>query len=343
MKLNLLLLICTVGVTTTFAKVSTTKDTTSQKATTAKIFGGRGQYRTWDIGINGGITADEVALGGTNDFNSTKPNIAGNIFIKKQLAHSFALQGDITYGYVSGQNTALSGDNSPQALSSNPKGNFASFKTAYLSFGLSSVINVATINYINRPNMINFFLTAGAGLNHFRPIDVLANGQEWSIRAGLASNNGFAGKSEVIDEFYLPVGAGVKFKLTNVVGLNLGYTMNFVDGDTFDGSKADGNLHKDKYSFGFAGLSFTLGKKSKPNLEWVNPVAMMYDELSDPDLAKEVAALKGRVKNVENSVDGLKKDSDGDGVADQFDKCPNTPAGTVVDGSGCPLPLKKTE
>ncbi len=31
-------------------------------------------------------------------------------------------------------------------------------------------------------------------------------------------------------------------------------------------------------------------------------------------------------------------DSDGDGVMDQFDKCPNTPKGVRVDGSGCPLP-----
>jgi OOP family OmpA-OmpF porin len=32
------------------------------------------------------------------------------------------------------------------------------------------------------------------------------------------------------------------------------------------------------------------------------------------------------------------EDSDGDGVMDQLDKCPNTPRGTKVDGSGCPLP-----
>ncbi len=36
-------------------------------------------------------------------------------------------------------------------------------------------------------------------------------------------------------------------------------------------------------------------------------------------------------------------DSDGDGVMDRFDKCPNTPKGTRVDGSGCPLPETKTE
>jgi OOP family OmpA-OmpF porin len=31
-------------------------------------------------------------------------------------------------------------------------------------------------------------------------------------------------------------------------------------------------------------------------------------------------------------------DSDGDGVTDDLDKCPGTPAGTAVDASGCPLP-----
>ncbi len=36
-------------------------------------------------------------------------------------------------------------------------------------------------------------------------------------------------------------------------------------------------------------------------------------------------------------------DSDGDGVMDQFDKCPDTPKGVRVDGSGCPLPEPKVE
>ena len=64
---------------------------------------------------------------------------------------------------------------------------------------------------------------------------------------------------------------------------------------------------------------------------------MMYDELYDPALRAEVEALKGRVSAVETAVSDLKKDSDGDGVSDQFDKCPNTPAGTVVDGAGCAI------
>ncbi len=35
---------------------------------------------------------------------------------------------------------------------------------------------------------------------------------------------------------------------------------------------------------------------------------------------------------------GAPKDSDSDGVPDTLDKCPNTPLGTAVDGTGCPLP-----
>src|SRR5690606_30942259 len=34
-------------------------------------------------------------------------------------------------------------------------------------------------------------------------------------------------------------------------------------------------------------------------------------------------------------------DDDGDGVANRYDKCPDTPENTKVDGAGCPLPEPK--
>src|SRR5690606_9654547 len=77
-------------------------------------------------------------------------------------------------------------------------------------------------------------------------------------------------------------------------------------------------------------------------LQWNNPVANLYDELKDPALRNEVEALKQRVTTLEGTVNELGKDSDGDGVADRFDKCPDTPAGTVVDGSGCPIKFPET-
>src|ERR1700759_5869121 len=39
---------------------------TSDSATTAKVFGGRGQYNTWSVAVNVGVTAPSVATGGVN-------------------------------------------------------------------------------------------------------------------------------------------------------------------------------------------------------------------------------------------------------------------------------------
>ncbi len=53
-----------------------------------------------------------------------------------------------------------------------------------------------------------------------------------------------------------------------------------------------------------------------------------------------VLALGGTSKAIPAPVD-KPLDSDGDGVNDQFDKCPHTPAGVVVDKDGCPLDSDK--
>jgi OOP family OmpA-OmpF porin len=293
----------------------------AQDATTsssAKVFGGRSQYRSWSIGVNAGVLSPFVAIGGSNDFNKMDVNLGYGISLRKQLGHAFGLEGNIFRGKVSGTSEA-----GPDKLAVN------GFETE-MQYGidLRGVVNVATVDFLRRENSVNFFVTAGYGLVAYNPI-VDGNDNK--------GNFGDNGDKDFIKEAYIPVGAGVKFKVSDRVAFNLGYTMHFIDGDNFDGVYAKATT-KDKFSYGYAGLEFSLGSKSKPNLDWVNPLALMYDELKDPSLRNEVEALKTRVTAVEASVEALKKDSDGDGVADQFDKCPGTPAGTAVDGSGCPLP-----
>ena len=290
-------------------------------SSSAKVFGGRGQYRSWSFGINGGVLSPFVAIGGTNDFNKMDVNLGYGISLRKQLGHAFGLEGNIFRGKVSGsrQNATIS-----------PK----EFETEIgYAADIRGVVNVATVDFLRRENSVNFFVTAGYGLMAYNPKVTLANGTVVNNKGKFGEN----GDHDFIKEAYIPVGAGIKFKVSDRVSFNLAYTMNFVDGDNVDGVYANGTS-KDKYSYANAGLEFSLGSKAKPNLDWVNPVAMMYDELKDPSLRQEVEALKNRVSNVEKSVEDLKKDSDGDGVADQFDKCAGTPAGTKVDGSGCPLP-----
>jgi OOP family OmpA-OmpF porin len=305
-----------------------TTETTTSTTTTAKVFGGAGQYNTWSIGVNVGATSNSLATGGSSDFNGNKVNLGFGLDLKKQLAHSFSLQLNLRGGKVEGN--AGGAGYITDGVTGN---NYTSFSTKFWQGAISGEVNVATIDYLRRENAINFLVNAGAGLVNFKPTVYGANTPGFPTTASATYPNS-------VTELVIPVGVGVKFKLSDAVGLKLGYTENFVDDDIFDGVKK-GYPTKDHYSYGYAGLDFTLGSKSKANLEWVNPVAMMYDELYDEALRKEVEALKGRVTNVENAVNDLKKDSDGDGVADQFDKCPNTAAGTVVDGAGCAIVFPK--
>ncbi|MDN3550169.1 OmpA family protein [Mucilaginibacter aquaedulcis] len=309
-----------------------TATTTSTETTTPKVFGGAGQYNKFSIGVNVGATSPSVATGGSNDFTHNKVQLGYGISFREQLAHSFGLQLDLHGGKVEGDNSKYPGTGSGYDAQS--------FQTKFWSGTLSGVVNVATIDFLRRKNSVNFFVTAGAGLALYTPKVTFKDGTVVDYDGIAGGTAGAPGTSKFVKELIIPIGAGVKFRLSDAVALNLGYTETFVDGDNFDGLNR-AYPTKDKYGYGYAGLEFTLGSKSKPSLEWVNPVALMYDELYDAALRQEVEALKGRVTNVETAVNDLKKDSDGDGVADQFDKCPGTAAGSVVDGSGCVIVFPK--
>src|SRR5690606_38434540 len=73
------------------------------------------------------------------------------------------------------------------------------------------------------------------------------------------------------------------------------------------------------------GINFNLGNKAKSvePLYWLNPLDHAYNELSYP---RHMVL-----------PDPILPDSDGDGITDQFDKCPGTPAGVAVDSHGCPM------
>jgi OOP family OmpA-OmpF porin len=53
--------------------------------------------------------------------------------------------------------------------------------------------------------------------------------------------------------------------------------------------------------------------------------------------ASEIASPDGMTRFVERVFLTARYDSDGDGVADDKDQCPNTPKGTAVNSKGCPL------
>ncbi len=95
------------------------------------------------------------------------------------------------------------------------------------------------------------YVSVGAGLAGYKPSVTL--------------NNGTVFPAYKVTEFILPVGAGLKFNLSNSVNLDLGYKMYFVDGDNLDATRRVNN-HKDRFSYSFVGLEFELGGKNKSKL-----------------------------------------------------------------------------
>ena len=324
------------------------------------VFGGRSQYRTWSIGVNGGFTTPSVLIGGSNAFGQKvgygqyKLREYYGLTVRKQLSSWFGIEGAINRGRIFAHNeNGLKTYIDAGWPNVDPNGYESAETSVQYAMSLNGVFQLATIDFLRRENAVNFYASVGYGVLAANPVLYTdADGSNGAWDASDAYGEGTWGdRDSKTDrkyrrEAYIPVGVGVKFKLSDRVALNLGYTMNFVDSKSLfgpsatNGSAPTSSVAKganDKYSYTYAGLEFSLGSSSKPDLTWHNPVSTLYDELKDPSLRNELEALKQRVSTLEGIVDELNNDEDGDGVSDRFDKCPGTPAGTQVDGSGCPI------
>ena len=122
--------------------------------------------------------------------------------------------------------------------------------------------------------------------------------------------------------------AGVAFKLSTRVNLAIEDRHTFVKNDLLDGQQWQENVYgspvttgnNDSYNYLSVGLNFNLGAKSVEPLWWLNPLDYAYSEINNPKHMK----LPKPVFD----------DADGDGVIDQLDREPNTPAGCPVDTHG---------
>jgi hypothetical protein len=106
--------------------------------------------------------------------------------------------------------------------------------------------------------------------------------------------------------FALPLSCGVKLKLTPRFDVNIGITYHIAFSDYIDNVKSGSS---DKYLFTSASFTWHLFRLPKKERE---EASQLYAEMD-------------------------KADSDGDGVLDADDLCPNTPKGVKADAKGCPI------
>ena len=277
---------------------------------------------TWSIGVNGGVLTPISPLGGKNDFSNWKANFGYGLYVKKQITPYFSLRLDGVRGKLSGDNSE------PFESGLTPSSAVNAFETDLTYSGsLNAVVNLFNIDMFRKENAVQLYASAGAGLA----------GYQVKTSPTAAGTLVDYADGKTISELIIPIGLGAKFKVTEKINLDLGWTVNYVDGDNLDGVY---RLDNDKYSYGYAGLEFALGTGKQK--AWHNPVALTYDEAlaakqTANALKGELDATKAENAKLRSDMNDLLKDTDGDGVADKLDKCPDTPTGTVVDGAGCPL------
>jgi outer membrane protein OmpA-like peptidoglycan-associated protein len=133
------------------------------------------------------------------------------------------------------------------------------------------------------------------------------------------------------------VGLGLQFRISKRISLQLEDKMSITMDDLIDGyrwqetpavSTSTTNVTSamtrdfDNLNYASLGLNVNIGRRSVDPLWWLNPVDYGYSTICHPILPAESQC---------------NRDSDGDGISDCFDKCPNTAGGISVDTHGCPF------
>ncbi len=268
----------------------------------------------WELGLGVGVSTMSGDLKNDIGFGAT-------FTARKSLSHVFSLRPYVSYYQVSGNadiNTNVGAF--PEARS---------FKTTTISTGLDAIASLNTIRTYRGNPKLNFYVLVGFG--------VLANAVTKDYQDGngyvpfaypstntlgeIGTKTNGRGKYFLVPTFNL--GGGIAYKINDRFNLGLEGKNSLTNNDYLDGFFSVFSNAFDAYWFSSLRLNMNIGRKSKrlQPLWWINPNNYVYNELNAPD------HLKNRLKV---KLD----DADTDGITDQFDLEPNTPAGVAVDSRG---------
>ncbi|HVI49442.1 MAG TPA: OmpA family protein [Chitinophaga sp.] len=304
----------------------------------------------WELGFHGGLHL----ISGT--VNPT-PGFGGGISLRKALGHTFSVRaeyiGSFDYGQDYKKRFENPGAGSPWAKTYAKNGYYVpNYKSANHQLSLDVLASLSNILFYRAEPKVNWYVLAGYSVV-MADVDVDAldgNGNAYdysSIDFGKKRHQIVKDIRSLQDKKYeqnapsqgnriaigrnndnqlirhaLDLGTGVAFKVSKRfnIGVEEKITMPF---DAYlDGLANPYGASKDLYSYTSVRLNFNLGNPAKrvQPLWWINPLEYAYSELSNPRHMKLPTPVL--------------PDADGDGVTDQFDREPNTPAGAPVDSHG---------
>jgi outer membrane protein OmpA-like peptidoglycan-associated protein len=318
----------------------------------------------WEIGIKGGIST--VA----GDVRSVFPTGGFGVHVRKALGYVFSLRAEYTWNRARGLNWSASQgytrNSTWTAAGYNAAAGdkvFYNYKTTIQDLSLQGVVTLNNVRFHKAKTGFNIYAFGGIGGTIYdtyinakdaagNPYRALFNGTASGsysnrkdvkkiLKAGM--DKSYETHAEVdplqpklFGKSFRPsfqLGVGMAFKLSNKFNLAIEERFTSVKTDLLDGQQWQENTNLpggtnvpaqtrdfDSYNFFSIGLNYNLGKKSVEPLWWANPLDYAYNEINAPR----------HMKLPKPVLD----DADGDGVTDQFDHEPNTPAGCPVDTHG---------
>jgi outer membrane protein OmpA-like peptidoglycan-associated protein len=322
----------------------------------------------WEIGVKGGISS--VA----GDVRSVFPTGGFGIHVRKALGYIFSLRAEYTWNRARGLNWSASSGYSRNPVWSNTSGGsynpatdkvFYNYKTTIQDLSIQGVVTLNNVRFHKAKTGFNLYAFGGIGgsiydtwvnaKNGATPYTTLFNGTasatysnrkdvKKTLKAGMDKSYETHAETDPLQpklfgKSFKPsfqLGVGMAFKLSNKFNLAIEERFTAIKTDLLDGQQWQENTYIqgatvgvnvpaqtrdfDSYNFFSVGLNYNIGKKAVEPLWWANPLDYAYNEINAPR----------HMKLPKPVLD----DADGDGVTDQFDHEPNTPAGAPVDTHG---------
>ena len=239
---------------------------------------GISQEKAWLVQLSGGPT---IHYGDIMDHelffpaldNSDAWNFSGSFSLEKQFNPFLTLRGQILYGKLGGTRHSVT----------NPR----HFEADIFDYSLQARISFINLFADYNPyRTVDFYGLAGVGMSNWesRLMDVNDN----VIRQ---SGGVDVGMIDMTTEGFIPVGAGLSFRMNDNLDLNLESTLRITNSDLLDA--AEGGSAYDMYSFTSLGISYTFGsKKPQRRTRMEETSHRVQQEDAKPDTAEQEAPEK---------------------------------------------------
>lgn len=220
-----------------------------------RLYAQSNETNTWSVGVHFGPTyfSGELSDNALNDSNFTA-GFAYGLSITKSLSHSFGLQAQLTFGTMNGDRVV--------------GGNSYSYEgTIKYEAILRGVANFTSIFCDKKSSNFMVYGAVGIGWGGY-DAKFKVNSADWvGVNDNMAT--------------LLPLGLGIKYKISERLDLQLEYEYRFTNSDMIDGVKENlssvgvtsellTSENNDSYSSLNIGVNFHFGKGSH-SLEWTTP------------------------------------------------------------------------